>query len=322
MFKKSTYCIYKSTYFHTSRLITHILASYCHLLAEDDPLRTDPAFNKTELRGPCKPRTHAQVAKQGAEAENWEGFKKDHPKRLVGVKRLSPLLLVPLFDIVWDITPDMMHIIEGFQKTHLLSLLKCNRRPKAPPTTGKGTKEGDAKYRKRKKDHQGVCAKVAIWELNKAQCKILDKRSLDMGGAFGWIRSNMAITQRTGSLNAHDWVKLIESSYERYVLHDMLDVGQLKALYALYDVMRACMRATGEGQDEATAKEQISQLKVAVIRALCLWVLEAPRTELSTVLHILGHVPDAIYRWGSPRNYWAFFGERYISPPSLLMCFK
>ena len=118
----------------------------------------------------------------------------------------------------------------------------------------------------------------------------------------------MFMSQRTGSLNAHDWLKLIESSYESYVLKGLLHPSQLRALQLLFDAMRACLRATRDAIENAP--EETSALKLRVVKALCEWVREAPRTEHPSVLHILLHVPDAIYWWRSPRNYWAFFGER------------
>jgi hypothetical protein len=40
----------------------------------------------------------------------------------------------------------------------------------------------------------------------------------------------------------------------------------------------------------------------------CVQVL--PKTEMSVMFHVLMHVPDAIWRWNSARNFWGFFGER------------
>ena len=291
-------------------------------------MRRDPAFRTgIEERPPCAARTHAKAVKRGREAEGYQGFKKDHPSKLYGIKRLSPLVYFPLFDIIWDILPDLMHIIEGLQKTHILPLLKRKRKPKVPKPlkkrkvqTPKDAQKREAAFKKVQATHAKVVAHVHTWELSDKNLKIVDTRSQLMGGQKSWIRSNANINQRTGSLNAHDWVKLIESSYERYILKGLLLPNQLEALEGVHDAIRACMRATGENEDDEFAKDQIRALKVMVVRALCVWTREVPRTEWASVLHILGHVPDAVYRWGSGRNYWAFFGERYINCMSTCRC--
>ena len=246
----------------------------------------------------------------GRECDEYTGYKNAHPKHKTGIKMSTPLGYFPLFDIIWDILPDMMHVLEGFQKTHLLKLLKGERsaaRPRRPVSFA--DKLAEQAYNALLKEYEALLAHIDTWKLSKAELKLADARSDSMGGTPGWIRSNMMVSQRTGSLNAHDWLKLLESSYEKYVFKELMHHSQFKALQHLFDAMRACLRATGDAIENAP--RETSALKLRVVKALCEWIRESPRTEHPSVLHILLHVPDAIYRWGTPRNYWAFFGERW-----------
>ena len=245
----------------------------------------------------------------GHDCDEHTGYDNAHPRHASGIKGATPLGNIPLFDIIWDILPDMMHVVEGFLKTHLFKLLKGDRSAARPRRPAKfNDKKAELAYKALLKDHLALLAHIDTWKLSKAQQDVVDSRSDSMGGTPGWIRSSMMVNQRTGSLNAHDWLKLVESSFERYLFKDLLPRSQYQALIHLFDAMRACLRATGDAIENAP--RETSALKLRVIKALCEWVREAPRSEHPTVLHILLHVPDAIFRWGSPRNYWAFFSER------------
>ena len=47
-----------------------------------------------------------------------------------------------IFDIVWDCCADMMHIVSGICVTHLVPMMKGNKRPKLPPAPSKWHKDG------------------------------------------------------------------------------------------------------------------------------------------------------------------------------------
>ena len=57
-------------------------------------------------------------------------------------------------------------------------------------------------------------------------------------------------------------------------------------------------------------RDSIDQFKLKVVEALCKCEAAFPVTEMAVMFHIITHVPDAIYRWNSIRNFWSFFGER------------
>jgi len=51
-------------------------------------------------------------------------------------------------------------------------------------------------------------------------------------------------------------------------------------------------------------------LKLDIVKALIALEDCVPMTEAPIVIHIIMHVPDAICRWNSVNNFWAFFTER------------
>ena len=53
-----------------------------------------------------------------------EDLKSEH-----GIFGWCPLCILPLFNIVWDILPDMMHIMEGIYKRILFQLFKGKKLP-------------------------------------------------------------------------------------------------------------------------------------------------------------------------------------------------
>jgi hypothetical protein len=96
----------------------------------------------SEERGSVPPsRTSEGMCAEGRANEahrvavvNGEAYKKDSPYKLSGVKELCPLSFLPLFNIVWDMCPDMMHVIPAIMKGHIMPLLKGLRIPVRPKT--------------------------------------------------------------------------------------------------------------------------------------------------------------------------------------------
>jgi hypothetical protein len=69
---------------------------------------------------------------------------KDHPRKATGVNAVSALSLYPMFDIVWDVMPDWMHIIKNLILPHLIKVVKGDRMLKPPvynqvPAAGSAT---------------------------------------------------------------------------------------------------------------------------------------------------------------------------------------
>ena len=85
------------------------------------PWRTDPRFGKPEIRPPPPLRSHDKAVAQGAESDSEPYFTyndktgdKPHPRYASGINGSSPLSDIPLFDIVWDLYADGMHMLVNF----------------------------------------------------------------------------------------------------------------------------------------------------------------------------------------------------------------
>jgi hypothetical protein len=74
------------------------------------------------------------------------GPKVRHPKHSTGINGWCPLGELPMFDLVWDICPDMMHIIKNLFERFFGSLLRGERIPKPPKKTFHPPKANDENY--------------------------------------------------------------------------------------------------------------------------------------------------------------------------------
>jgi hypothetical protein len=79
-------------------------------------------------------RTHAGIIAQGlASARSLLKWDDDaHPRKDQGVDGECPLAKVPLFDLVWDVCMDFMHIVKVLLGGHLIPLLRGKRALKPP----------------------------------------------------------------------------------------------------------------------------------------------------------------------------------------------
>jgi hypothetical protein len=114
-----------------------ICGNYRRYLGPDHPYRTDNRFGEEERRPPPDARTHADIVRDslhqkglrrgGATAATMKDFASTS-----GVKFWCPFSILPLFNLVWDFLPDMMHVLKGIIHRHLFGLLKGYREPKPP----------------------------------------------------------------------------------------------------------------------------------------------------------------------------------------------
>ncbi len=113
--------------------------------------RKDPAFKRTCYDGhhrwldagdPLRKdddvaphaRTPANIARAGKESEDSDCAytDADHPRKESGVNHTSALSLLPMFNIVWDVTPDWMHIMKNLIMPHFLKVVKGKRKLTQP----------------------------------------------------------------------------------------------------------------------------------------------------------------------------------------------
>ena len=158
-------------------------------------------------------------------------------------------------------------------------------------------------------EHKQCLESLADWVLPKEDQLLLDRRSRALGGINGWIRNNIEVCTHGAALKSHDWMIIVQSAAD-YLFEGLFPDAPQKvdALRALVKACNACLVSTSAFDSEN--REEIDNVKLAVIEALCDMELVLPKTELAIILHILVHVPDCIYRWNAVRNYWSFFGER------------
>lgn len=95
-------------------------------------MRGQAKYGDREDRGPPDIRTHAGFVCDAKRNEAYRGPSIDAPWKIGGVKELSPLAAYPLFDLVWDILPDLMHIITGIWKRHIFKVFLGRRNPSKP----------------------------------------------------------------------------------------------------------------------------------------------------------------------------------------------
>ena len=263
---------------------------------------------KNEKRGPPKDRTHAAFVKSALANENHRGFKNAAPYKQTGVKQLSPLGALPLFDLIWDITPDMMHVVTGIWKRHIFAMFNGERNP-TRPRHKKSLPPNENK--KLQQEYERSLEQLKRWTLDKETRELLDRRSMQLGGESLWIQNNIKICSTASTLKAHDWFLLIQSA-GYYLLRDVFPAGsdELSCLFMILEATASCLRATSACDSEN--REDIDRVKKQVVEGLCALEAFLPRTELAVMNHVLLHVPDAIYRWNCVRNFWCFFGERCI----------
>jgi hypothetical protein len=108
------------------------------------PMRTDDVFGPHELRDPPRSRTHAETCAYAEEAHNLgvqgDAKGKKQAQKQTGVYGPCPLAFLAFFNLIWDITGDMMHIIKGMWARKLMPMLKGEfnqSQPLEPPKTHK-----------------------------------------------------------------------------------------------------------------------------------------------------------------------------------------
>ena len=168
------WCKYKSEKgIHINR---RLWKSFRRYLPEGHHLREASGFHGPACReAPPEPRTHQEFASLGTANEvhmekvvkklRPRVFKKDAPYKDSGIHSSCPLRWIFMFDLVWDILPDMMHIIWGIWHRHLLQVWRGNRAPSgvkpAPKKRTKAEHEELVMQNKRVKENLGT------WRLSK-----------------------------------------------------------------------------------------------------------------------------------------------------------
>jgi hypothetical protein len=304
--KTCHWCTLKSR--HAPEISRRAWDGFRRFLPPDHPYRTNPAFGPPEYDPPPAARTHEGFKAAALANEVWDGAKCHAPYKTSGVKELSPLAFLPLFCLIWDILPDMMHIILGIWKRHIMMLLAGKRTPAAVKRRKKLTPaENDQLIA----DAASVKAILKTWKLSNEAGETLDARSRALAGEGAWVRSNLQMHSKGSNLTAHDWMRIIQDAGD-YVFHGMFpdQPERLSAIYGLVDATNLCLETTSAYDSEN--RDALGDVRLRVIEALSAFEAHLPVTERAVMFHIMVHVPDAIYRWNSTRNFWCYFGERMM----------
>jgi hypothetical protein len=118
----------------------------------------------------------------------------------------------------------------------------------------------------------------------------------------------MAFTHGS-KMNSHDWIQTMQCAGE-YILAGLFDGRKMDAVSALLKACNGLLTMTSA--KDTDNRDQLDRLKLRTVEALVKCESVLPCTELCIVFHALIHVPDAMHRWNSCRNFWSFFGERMM----------
>lgn len=167
-------------------------------LPADHPWRTDPSFGPPCDTDPPEPRDHDECVAQGKASDDYRGFKNAHVKEETGINRSCPLSFLHLFNIVWDVCPDMMHIIKNFFEKLTFKLFAGKRKPEWDKSKNKKPAKGDPDFRRKTRRHNEAKKrwKLAVEQnemctFSEADQIIVDQRVKNLVGPARWIKSSM-----------------------------------------------------------------------------------------------------------------------------------
>jgi hypothetical protein len=181
-----------------------ILPRACSYLPENHPLRTDPTFGAACPycdNPPPEPRNHTTAMAQAKEAEEYYGPKEAHPRKRTGINHVSPLSKLHLFDMIWDVCPDMMHVTKNFGTKILEGVLGGTRSPDwstrknpVPKPDGRDYERRRAKYDAEVLRWRESTTKNQTCTFTPEEQHLVDTRIQDLVGPSRWIRRTMVFS--------------------------------------------------------------------------------------------------------------------------------
>jgi hypothetical protein len=159
---------------------------------------------------------------------------------------------------------------------------------------------------------------INAWKLSPAQITKVNKRSNDLGGEQNWIPPEMNFLTKTFKLKAVDFVRISKGAIS-YVFEGIFDgpgaEHQKQAFESFNETLRLCLTThfNADGRPLTTSlKQRAAALKEQVVETLSLLEMCCPLIFFDRIMHELVHVPMAMARWNSCRNFWCFPSERYV----------
>ena len=113
-----------------SRMVTSNYTHHYPLGHSKRPLNAPVISARTHVEV-CRDALTNQYNSEQRESSNIDGAD-DDANAIRGVKEWCPLSALSWFDVVWDIVPDMMHIIKGLIEKYIVNTMKGKRNVKPP----------------------------------------------------------------------------------------------------------------------------------------------------------------------------------------------
>ena len=246
----------------------------------------------------------------------------------LGVDGFCVLSVLKLWNTIWDIPPDFMHVNKDIFQYHLLPLFKCKSaaipsKPKkrkmddkdGKPLPPQQQKEIEELYNEQIDLWNQVLLKASAWGMSLGTQKMVDSRCQALSGVSGWITHSTRPVTLSSAVKAAGWLSFSRSGLWPYLLHDIFDAEQTEAIESLSATLAALMEfnCDADVSDEKDMADAVSKLKLQCIETLVILEKELPETKLVAMFHVLLHFPDSVFRWNNMRNFWAFFSERSVS---------
>lgn len=285
---------------------------------------------KQELDLPPDPRTHQESYDQGLQAEEYFGADKKHPRHTHGINGWCVLGLVPLFDIIWDVCPDLMHILKNMFERLFIELPSGDRAPNTskkfnPPKQKKNETAAQLQTRQLKFEsevsrHKEASKRAENCKYSERSQRQFDLRMRKLAGAKGTGIPYTMVPFKTlpgrRKQKCAAWVKFLRF-YVPYALYGVGKLAMRQALLKLTDALRVllggnCDYDPTDAEGMADAKRRCADLKKKLVLALIELEKIAPESEFTIYLHEVVHAADFLFRWNNVRNYWCFITERFV----------
>ena len=156
------------------------------------------------------------------------------------------------------------------------------------------------------------------WTLSPAQQATVNKRSNNLGGEQNWIQREMNLMTKTFKLKAVDFVRISKGAMS-YLFGGVFDGPSTEAHKQAFNSFNESLRLlltthfNADGKPLTTRIKQLAaNLMEKVAETLSLLEMCSPLILFNRLIHELLHVPMAMVKWNSCRNFWSFPSERYV----------
>ena len=185
---------------HLCPACAHTLVVLHRWLPKNHHFRRDEAFGQKRGSNPPPSRTHNKAVAQGLAQDNWQGPATRAPKHDTGINSSCPLSFLHLFDVIWDVCPDMMHIIKNFFEKLTFKLFAGSRVPNWSTYKNPPPKEDDPDFARKEAKYQDALGR---WEdaveknrkctFPKADQGLVDRRVKNLVGPANWLKNSMVM---------------------------------------------------------------------------------------------------------------------------------